>query len=52
MGPRRKAAWDAVKRDAQLRERKPAFTLRGLDADSRVLAAARENAARAGVADS
>ena len=45
-----RAAWDAVKRDALARERRPAFTLRGLDADAAVLAAARENAARAGLA--
>ena len=45
-----RAAWDAVKRDALARERRPTFTLRGLDADAAVLAAARENAARAGLA--
>jgi 23S rRNA (guanine2445-N2)-methyltransferase / 23S rRNA (guanine2069-N7)-methyltransferase len=44
-------AWEAVKRDALARERKPAFTLRGLDADAAVLPAARENAARAGLAE-
>jgi 23S rRNA (guanine2445-N2)-methyltransferase / 23S rRNA (guanine2069-N7)-methyltransferase len=46
-----KAAWDAVKREAQAREREPAMTLRGLDADAAVLVAARENAARAGLAN-
>jgi 23S rRNA (guanine2445-N2)-methyltransferase / 23S rRNA (guanine2069-N7)-methyltransferase len=45
-----RVAWDAVKRDALARERTPAMTLRGLDVDGSVLAAARENAARAGVA--
>jgi 23S rRNA (guanine2445-N2)-methyltransferase / 23S rRNA (guanine2069-N7)-methyltransferase len=43
------AAWDAVKRDALARERAPALRLRGLDTDSSVLAASRDNAARAGV---
>ena len=46
-----RAAWDAVKGDAQSREHRPAFQLRGLDADAAVLDAARENAARAGVAE-
>jgi 23S rRNA (guanine2445-N2)-methyltransferase / 23S rRNA (guanine2069-N7)-methyltransferase len=45
-----RGAWDAVKRDALAREREPALRLRGLDVDGSVLAAARENAARAGVA--
>jgi 23S rRNA (guanine2445-N2)-methyltransferase / 23S rRNA (guanine2069-N7)-methyltransferase len=45
-----RAAWETVKADALARERAPALMLRGLDADSSVLAAARENAARAGVA--
>ena len=45
-----RAAWDAVKRDALAREHTPAMTLRGLDVDGSVLAAARDNAARAGVA--
>jgi 23S rRNA (guanine2445-N2)-methyltransferase / 23S rRNA (guanine2069-N7)-methyltransferase len=45
-----KSAWDEVKRAAQAREKPPAFVLRGLDADAAVLAAARDNAARAGVA--
>jgi len=45
-----KSAWDEVKRAAQSRERQPACLLRGLDADAAVLSAARENAARAGVA--
>jgi 23S rRNA (guanine2069-N7)-methyltransferase / 23S rRNA (guanine2445-N2)-methyltransferase len=44
-------AWETAKRDALARERKPTFTLRGLDADAGVLPAARENAARAGVAE-
>jgi 23S rRNA (guanine2445-N2)-methyltransferase / 23S rRNA (guanine2069-N7)-methyltransferase len=44
-----RAAWDAVKSEAQAREHVPSFRLRGLDADASVLAAARENAARAGV---
>ena len=42
-------AWDAVKQQALAREHAPAFTLRGLDADTAILGAARENAARAGV---
>ena len=46
-----RVAWDAVKRDAQAREHRPAFQLRGIDADAAVLDAARENAARAGVAE-
>jgi 23S rRNA (guanine2445-N2)-methyltransferase / 23S rRNA (guanine2069-N7)-methyltransferase len=46
-----RAAWEAVKRTALARERKPAYLLRGLDADAEVLAVARENAARAGVAE-
>jgi 23S rRNA (guanine2445-N2)-methyltransferase / 23S rRNA (guanine2069-N7)-methyltransferase len=46
-----RAAWDAVKGEAQAREHRPAFTLRGVDADAAVLEAARENAARAGVAE-
>ena len=46
-----RAAWDAIQRDALAREVKPALRLRGLDADSRVLAAARENAARAGLGE-
>jgi len=45
-----RAAWDTVKREAQAREHRPAFPLRGIDADAAVLDAARENAARAGVA--
>ena len=43
--------WENLKRDALARERKPALSLRGLDADASVLAAARENAARAGLAE-
>jgi 23S rRNA (guanine2445-N2)-methyltransferase / 23S rRNA (guanine2069-N7)-methyltransferase len=46
-----RGAWEAVKREAQARERRPALELRGLDVDGAVLAAARANAARAGVAD-
>ena len=46
-----RAAWDTVKREAQSREHRPAFQLRGLDSDAAVLDAARENAARAGVAE-
>jgi 23S rRNA (guanine2445-N2)-methyltransferase / 23S rRNA (guanine2069-N7)-methyltransferase len=46
-----KAAWDDVKRAAQAREHKPAMLLRGQDADAGVLAAARENAARAGIGE-
>jgi 23S rRNA (guanine2445-N2)-methyltransferase / 23S rRNA (guanine2069-N7)-methyltransferase len=44
-------AWEAAKRDALAREVKPTLRLRGIDADSRVLPAARENAARAGLAE-
>jgi 23S rRNA (guanine2445-N2)-methyltransferase / 23S rRNA (guanine2069-N7)-methyltransferase len=43
--------WERVKRDALAREQKPAFRLRGVDGDASVLAAARENAARAGLAE-
>ena len=46
-----RAAWDAAKRAALARERKPSLRLRGIDADARVLPAARENAARAGLAE-
>lgn len=42
--------WERVKGDALAREQKPTLRLRGVDADSRVLVAARENAARAGLA--
>ena len=42
--------WDELKRTALARERPPTVVLRGLDADASVLAAARENAARAGLA--
>jgi len=45
-----RTAWESVKREALERERVPAFKLRGVDADARVLEAARDNAARAGVA--
>ena len=44
-------AWEAAKREALAREVKPTLRLRGIDADSRVLPAARENAARAGLAE-
>jgi 23S rRNA (guanine2445-N2)-methyltransferase / 23S rRNA (guanine2069-N7)-methyltransferase len=43
--------WERVKRDALAREQKPAYRLRGVDADGAVLAAARENAARAGLGE-
>jgi 23S rRNA (guanine2445-N2)-methyltransferase / 23S rRNA (guanine2069-N7)-methyltransferase len=43
--------WERVKRDALAREQKPAFRLRGVDTDAGVLAAARDNAARAGLAE-
>jgi 23S rRNA (guanine2445-N2)-methyltransferase / 23S rRNA (guanine2069-N7)-methyltransferase len=46
-----RAAWERVKHEALSRERKPAMRLRGVDADARVLAAARDNAARAGLAE-
>jgi len=46
-----RTAWDALKRDALARERKPTVALRGVDADASVLVAARDNAARAGLAD-
>ena len=42
-------AWEALKRAALARERKPVVALRGLDADGSVLGAARDNAARAGL---
>jgi len=44
-------AWERVKHDALAREQKPALRLRGVDADAGVLAAARDNAARAGLGD-
>jgi len=43
--------WERVKREALAREQKPTLKLRGVDSDSRVLVAARENAARAGLAE-
>jgi 23S rRNA (guanine2445-N2)-methyltransferase / 23S rRNA (guanine2069-N7)-methyltransferase len=46
-----RAAWEKVKHDALAREKKPQLRLRGVDADVAVLAAARDNAARAGLAD-
>jgi 23S rRNA (guanine2445-N2)-methyltransferase / 23S rRNA (guanine2069-N7)-methyltransferase len=46
-----RAAWEALKRNALARERKPSSVLRGVDADAAVLVAARENAARAGLAE-
>jgi len=44
-----RAVWEKVKHDALARELKPSLRLRGVDADASVLAAARENAARAGL---
>jgi 23S rRNA (guanine2445-N2)-methyltransferase / 23S rRNA (guanine2069-N7)-methyltransferase len=44
-----RVTWERVKREALARERKPEMVIRGLDADSRVLDAARENAGRAGL---
>ncbi|HEU5135047.1 MAG TPA: bifunctional 23S rRNA (guanine(2069)-N(7))-methyltransferase RlmK/23S rRNA (guanine(2445)-N(2))-methyltransferase RlmL [Steroidobacteraceae bacterium] len=44
-----RAAWETVKQDALAREQKPSLRLRGVDADASVLAAARDNAARAGL---
>jgi 23S rRNA (guanine2445-N2)-methyltransferase / 23S rRNA (guanine2069-N7)-methyltransferase len=44
-------AWERVKGAALAREAKPAFALRGQDADGAVLEAARANAARAGLAE-
>ncbi len=44
-----RVTWEHVKREALARERKPAMIIRGLDADGRVLDAARENAGRAGL---
>jgi 23S rRNA (guanine2445-N2)-methyltransferase / 23S rRNA (guanine2069-N7)-methyltransferase len=46
-----RVTWENVKHAALARERKPTMTIRGLDADERVLEAARENAARAGLGD-
>jgi 23S rRNA (guanine2445-N2)-methyltransferase / 23S rRNA (guanine2069-N7)-methyltransferase len=46
-----RAAWEAVKADALARERKPILKLRGTDSDAAVLAAARDNAARAGLGE-
>ncbi|MEJ0087304.1 MAG: bifunctional 23S rRNA (guanine(2069)-N(7))-methyltransferase RlmK/23S rRNA (guanine(2445)-N(2))-methyltransferase RlmL [Pseudomonadota bacterium] len=46
-----RAAWEAAKGDVLAREVKPTLRLRGVDADARVLAAARENAARAGLGE-
>jgi len=46
-----RAAWDRVKQDALAREQKPSLRLRGVDADTAVLAAARDNAARAGLGE-
>jgi 23S rRNA (guanine2445-N2)-methyltransferase / 23S rRNA (guanine2069-N7)-methyltransferase len=44
-----RAAWERVKNDALARELKPSLRLRGVDTDISVLAAARDNAARAGL---
>ena len=46
-----RAAWEAAKQAALAREVKPTLRLRGVDADAGVLAAARENAARAGLGE-
>jgi 23S rRNA (guanine2445-N2)-methyltransferase / 23S rRNA (guanine2069-N7)-methyltransferase len=46
-----RAAFERVKHDALTRERKPNLRLRGLDADARVIAAASDNAARAGLSE-
>jgi 23S rRNA (guanine2445-N2)-methyltransferase / 23S rRNA (guanine2069-N7)-methyltransferase len=46
-----RAVWEKVKNDALAREQKPSLRLRGVDADASVLAAARENAARAGLGE-
>jgi 23S rRNA (guanine2445-N2)-methyltransferase / 23S rRNA (guanine2069-N7)-methyltransferase len=46
-----RATWERVKQEALARERKPVLRLRGVDSDVRVLAAARDNAARAGLAE-
>ena len=43
--------WERVKQAALAREQRPSLRLRGVDADTRVLAAARENATRAGLGD-
>jgi 23S rRNA (guanine2445-N2)-methyltransferase / 23S rRNA (guanine2069-N7)-methyltransferase len=44
-----RAAWERVKGDALAREQKSTLRLRGVDADTSVLGAARDNAARAGL---
>ena len=44
-----RATWDDLKRDVLARERPPPCALRGLDVDAAVLAAAHDNAARAGL---
>jgi 23S rRNA (guanine2445-N2)-methyltransferase / 23S rRNA (guanine2069-N7)-methyltransferase len=46
-----RAAWEAARQDALAREFKPTLRLRGIDADLRVLPAARDNAARAGLGE-
>ena len=43
--------WERVKHEALSREHKPTLRLRGVDSDTRVLAAARDNAARAGLGE-
>ena len=43
--------WERVKHEALAREHKPTLRLRGVDSDTRVLAAARDNAARAGLGE-
>ncbi|HEV8444949.1 MAG TPA: bifunctional 23S rRNA (guanine(2069)-N(7))-methyltransferase RlmK/23S rRNA (guanine(2445)-N(2))-methyltransferase RlmL [Steroidobacteraceae bacterium] len=44
-----RATWERVKGAALARERRPAMIIRGVDVDDRVLDAARDNAARAGL---
>jgi len=43
--------WERVKHESLAREHRPTLRLRGVDSDSRVLAAARDNAARAGLGE-
>jgi 23S rRNA (guanine2069-N7)-methyltransferase / 23S rRNA (guanine2445-N2)-methyltransferase len=46
-----RAAWEKARQDALAREHKTTMRIRGLDTDERVLVAARENAARAGLGE-
>jgi 23S rRNA (guanine2445-N2)-methyltransferase / 23S rRNA (guanine2069-N7)-methyltransferase len=46
-----RTSWERVKHAALARERKPSMMIRGFDTDDHVLAAARENAARAGLGE-